>query len=106
MWWRVYYSKVHGLFHPICHARRISEETKWYQTDFTTHIEEQVPWIDASMLQKRVEYYRNANTSCKGADDLYVIVESDNNTSTNLVNLTDYYAISYLSDIWVTCLAI
>ena len=75
------------------------EETKWYQTDFTTHIEEQVPWIDASMLQKRVEYYRNANTSCKGADDLYVIVESDNNTSTNLVNLTDYYAISYLSDI-------
>ncbi|XP_071177797.1 uncharacterized protein [Mytilus edulis] len=82
------------------------EETKWYQTGFTTFVEEQVPWIDASVLYQRIKYYGNTYTNCSVADAFYVKIVFDNSTDSNvttqqyfeLVQLTQILNIKYIKD--------
>ncbi|CAG2203442.1 unnamed protein product [Mytilus edulis] len=82
------------------------EETKWYQTGFTTFVEEQVPWIDASVLYQRIKYYGNTYTNCSDAGAFYVKIVFDNSTDSNvttqqyfeLVQLTQILNIKYIKD--------
>lgn len=77
------------------------EQEKWYHTGFTMIVENEVPWIEVSTLYDRYQYYKGAGSTCLRADEMFAKVYSSTNTSLTdfeLVPLTDFYNITYLSD--------